>query len=622
MEAPLINSCLGIALPPCLGELPISPPVCLADSKDQQVFDAIRALGLRSKRPEEEIEKACCLASGPSDIMVLLERPAPSHDYAVDFAKFVRDCPTLQAVDELIRFASNGSRSIHTVSVVDAFLLKPRAAESLPTDSDCLNTVEQILKIKRPRVVICCWTGQCDNGYVSHFRSCGVGSLQMRSAIRHDGRDIIIIPSFHPATAVCYNTCRPSYRVVLAYHFTAAFLELHHPTQPPEWIREISKMAASDDRNEELSSKDAENILRSTLLEIIGITKRRMQFRTKPKASHVRRDDIPTLTSHLGDTSYRDGALLVARATLLWRYYFSHEPTFKKVLAQLLILGNRQTAFYHHPPESRTTGLEESLLLLTIHEPAKSLIGSSDGVEAVLKVIREGFDDTEIRDFRRRATDLSAQVQRNLQLPEIIACELRPGLQCEVQEFLNDYVGHLERTLGLINAMPAILAGAYGQYRGEEQPTRSIMEGASSRFILDQVIALSKARISQEQLCSILVCEIISRSQLIGLFSNGTDDNPHDWTTVLRETPSKLGQQLKSLRKGTDILHAMCAELAGAQGLLEPETPVIPRFGSTEDGGLVAVNPEILRSLRASDSPLLREDTVSDDPANILNPMQ
>lgn len=115
---------------------------------------------------------------------------------------------------------------------------------------------------------------------------------------------------------------------------------------------------------------------------------------------------------------------------------------------------------------------------------------------------------------------------------------------------------------------------------------------------------------------------IISRSELIGLFSNGTDNNPHDWTTVLHKTPSKLGQLLKSLRKGTDILHAMCAELAGAQGLLEPETPVIPRFGSREDGGLVAVNHEILQSLRASGSPLLREDTVSDDPFNTLNALQ
>jgi hypothetical protein len=191
-----------------------------------------------------------------------------------------------------------------------------------------------------------------------------------------------------------------------------------------------------------------------------------------------------------------------------------------------------------------------------------------------------------------------------------LARDLWPDLLSEVREFIDDYVGHLARTPGPINAIRAILAGARGQYRGEEQPSRSIMEGAGRRFILDQVKALSEARISQEQLCSILVCEVISRSELIGLFSNGTDDNPHDWATVLRETPSKLGPLLKSLKKGTTILHAMCAELAGAQGLLEHETPVIPRFESTKDGGLVAVNREIFRSLRASDSPPLEDDTL------------
>lgn len=62
-------------------------------------------------------------------------------------------------------------------------------------------------------------------------------------------------------------------------------------------------MAASDIihiRNEELSFNDAENKLRSVLLEIIGFGNRRIVFRTMSNVSHVWRDDIPTLTSYLG----------------------------------------------------------------------------------------------------------------------------------------------------------------------------------------------------------------------------------------------------------------------------------------------------------------------------------
>ncbi|KAE8335352.1 hypothetical protein BDV24DRAFT_169294 [Aspergillus arachidicola] len=97
----LHNKNLGVTIRPIcsprihtqgLRDLPVPPPVSLADSKDQQVFDAIRALGTRSQAPQEEVEKACCLAAGPADFTILLERPAPNHDYADDFEKFVRSC--------------------------------------------------------------------------------------------------------------------------------------------------------------------------------------------------------------------------------------------------------------------------------------------------------------------------------------------------------------------------------------------------------------------------------------------------------------------------------------------------------------------------------------------------
>ncbi|KAL4862375.1 hypothetical protein BDV12DRAFT_178879 [Aspergillus spectabilis] len=181
MESPLQSSCLGIGLPSCLRDLPVPPPVSLADSKDQQVFGAIRALGIHSQAPKEAVEKACCLAAGPADLVILLERPAPNHDYADEFEHFIGYCPTLQAVDELVRFATNGARSIHTTSVIDAFLLKPVPTQALPTDSDCFNTVKKILTIKQPQVLICCWSGECDNRNLSQFRSKGVGSREMRS---------------------------------------------------------------------------------------------------------------------------------------------------------------------------------------------------------------------------------------------------------------------------------------------------------------------------------------------------------------------------------------------------------------------------------------------------------
>ncbi|GIJ84948.1 hypothetical protein Asppvi_003803 [Aspergillus pseudoviridinutans] len=565
MDSPPLNPCLGIGLPSCLRDLPVPPPVSLADSKDQQVFDAIRALGIRSQVPQEEVEKACCLAAGPADLVILLERPGPNHDYTDDFEDFVRRCSTLQAIDELIRFSSKGARSIHTTSVLDAFLLKPSHTQALPADTDCFNTVEQILTIKQPRVLVCCWKGECQNENLSQFRSRGVGSLPMRSRARLNGKEIINYHSFHPATAVWYNQCQPVLRALLAYHFAAAFLELRHPQEPPEWAIEISKMAANTStRNEHLSVKAAVNSFRSSLLIILGLEKiRSVRFRTQPTVSRVWRDDIFTLVNYLPTTSYQHGALQVAKATLLWRKYFSKNPEFQKVLSQLLDLGNRQSAFYHTSSILSTTGLEESLLLLKFDEPARSPVCPSDQAEEILQTIRLQFDDGDLRDIRRQATDLSAHLQNNLELPELIAHPLWPALWDKLRDFLQKYITHLEKTVGLINAMPAYLGGARGQYNGEEQPPCSIMALPYSSFILDQVIALLEARISQERLCSVLACDVIGRSELVGLFDRCRGAGSDDILELVREAPSVLRQRLRLLEKGIYILYAMVEERGG-----------------------------------------------------------
>jgi hypothetical protein len=64
-------------------------------------------------------------------------------------------CRTLWAVDELIRFATDGARSIHTVTVLDAFSFKPKDENHI-LDERCHQLLAEILKVKRPKVVIRC----------------------------------------------------------------------------------------------------------------------------------------------------------------------------------------------------------------------------------------------------------------------------------------------------------------------------------------------------------------------------------------------------------------------------------------------------------------------------------
>jgi hypothetical protein len=111
--------------------------------------------------PCDEIDHACNLASGPADVVVILERPKTrtSHNYGHPFPQFVGCCKTLWAVDELIRFATNGARSIHTVTVLDAFSFKPDDKSHIP-DERCHQLLAEILRAKKPKVVIRCHRGE------------------------------------------------------------------------------------------------------------------------------------------------------------------------------------------------------------------------------------------------------------------------------------------------------------------------------------------------------------------------------------------------------------------------------------------------------------------------------
>ncbi|RDW57891.1 uncharacterized protein DSM5745_11409 [Aspergillus mulundensis] len=338
-------TCLGIGLPSCLRDLPVSTPTSadsedVAASKGQRVREAICTLGEKSQTPQVEVEEACYLAAGLSDVVILLERPKPRHNY-------IQRCPSLKAVDELVKLATNGTRSINNTSVIDAFLLKPVPEQARPTDSECFTTVEQILTIKQPRVLICCWSGECQNDTLALLRSRGVGSVAMRSVARLNGNEMIVYHSFHPATAVCWNKCQPALRALLAYHFAAAFLELRHPQEPPEWALKLSKSAAGTNWNERLSLKAADASFRSLLVIILGDEKVDSVWpQTESTPSHVWSEIPSTLVRDLPTTSHQPGALAVAEATLLWREYFSDKPEFQQVLSELLKLGNRQNGFY------------------------------------------------------------------------------------------------------------------------------------------------------------------------------------------------------------------------------------------------------------------------------------
>ncbi len=235
--------CLDIPVPGCVQELLREPPVCFPREEDGRIVDCIKNLGTEFGRPEDEIKQACNLASGLSDLIIILERPRKGQKYDVAFDQFVRECPTLKAVDELIKFSTKGARSIHTVTLLDAFPFSPNESVSIPVER-CHRLIEEILKLKRPKVVVCCWKGVCENLFISQFQSVGVGTWPLRSQLDIGISSTTLIRSFHPAAAICYRQRSPYTRLLLICHFVLAFAELTGSRTPPEWIKTVCDESA------------------------------------------------------------------------------------------------------------------------------------------------------------------------------------------------------------------------------------------------------------------------------------------------------------------------------------------------------------------------------------------
>ena len=231
-------NCLGIPIPICVQELLREPPACSLRAEDDHALDRIRQFGAELGRPSTEINQACNLASGPSDLVMILERPSPGQNYNMSFDEFVRECETLKAVDNLIKFSSKGARSIHTVTVLDAFSFSPRRYVTT-NDAGCHQLIQDILNLKRPKVVLCCWQagqGRCRNQDVSPFMSLGVGTWPLWERVNLGSWRTNVVRSFHPSAAVNYRSRSPHSRMLLICHFVLAFAELVGQIEVPPWI--------------------------------------------------------------------------------------------------------------------------------------------------------------------------------------------------------------------------------------------------------------------------------------------------------------------------------------------------------------------------------------------------
>lgn len=378
---------LDIPIPQCVQARPRPPPVCLPSQGDVLAINLLTKFGHDLRTDKNEINQACNLAAGLSDVVIIIERPH-NGNYNTSFDKLVEDCMSLRAVDDLIRFASKGARSIHTVTVLDAFSYQP-LKDVTTFDGRCHQLLADMLKVKKPKVVIRCHTGTYQNEWMRRFELPAKNyKLVRRNVGFDDGHRTIVFQSFHPSCAVNYaQRIRPEYRALLIHHFVAAFAELHGQSQLPrfaERIREICLQRQPGDTGIE-SWQAASCICHWVEKEYHGpdgvlsveFAEDEPHERFQKRERHFSK--MNCCLQRLAEKPCTCGTLTIARILLYWIVYFRDDPLYEQVTSLLRHRGSEQLKWFPSSVSNVTRtepfSFEQQFLELHISRPPDMLYG-------------------------------------------------------------------------------------------------------------------------------------------------------------------------------------------------------------------------------------------------------
>jgi hypothetical protein len=216
------TTCLDMVLPLCMKQMIQQRPLPKYENDTDDIESIIRGLCERYKLAEPEVEKFIALASGYNDVLILLERPSMDHDYGVDLKTFVERSPVLQGVDELIKTATRGSRSIVDTVVLDVISFKSKG-RSYPTDEECYEITEQMIRKKTSQVILVCCASIDPKHWLYQFNAVSPNTKPIVRSADIQGTTVQFIPSFHPGFCLNHIPWSAKLRLLLVYHFFLTF---------------------------------------------------------------------------------------------------------------------------------------------------------------------------------------------------------------------------------------------------------------------------------------------------------------------------------------------------------------------------------------------------------------
>lgn len=189
-------------------------------------------------------------------VLVVLQRPYSKQETSDGFSEGKRNCPSINAVSELVSAVNNAKLCFDDISLFDAI---PLWDETL-TSKDHKHLIDEaqkafdiMVRAKDPEIIICCFQTETSNTLVENLQSRGVGLSfnpdNPASKLTEFGLSSIRVNAFHPSYAINRYPMFCCLKQLLVLEFTKAFALWRQNWAEKPWmklLRDECKMRAKD----------------------------------------------------------------------------------------------------------------------------------------------------------------------------------------------------------------------------------------------------------------------------------------------------------------------------------------------------------------------------------------
>jgi hypothetical protein len=178
-------------------------------------------------------------------VVIVLQQPAKYQRYFSDYRQTVKDCDTLDAVDNVCRAVTGCG--LEKISCFDAFPFhKIPVSKSLDQYEEQLDEAYakflDMIQQKQPDVVFCCYRSPHPTKY-KDFQCIGIGSTHDQVTVR--GQRYTCVNGFHPSYALNYLEDKSALRSLFIIEATQAFRRVNGTWTESTWMTDVRENCAA-----------------------------------------------------------------------------------------------------------------------------------------------------------------------------------------------------------------------------------------------------------------------------------------------------------------------------------------------------------------------------------------